>query len=223
MNDHARPDRTELNALMRKAEDGAGFAMRSIGSVPPTFLAATPSGLLTFIPNTMADERAKDNRANTARLICAAYAAAAVVLMFEAWMRLAPPGDDGPTGARPPTPRRDGLERGSAQRNAVQQLNPATACMRFRGGPRSGARNRDGAARPPPSAEETDLKSAEGDGDLALLKAPSPVARDCHLCARRFSSSKPRIAGHRMGRAAGGRLEDRQDPLPWVPVTSVTR
>ena len=51
MNDDARPDRVELSALLRKAEDGAGFAMRKIGKVPPTFLAAAPSGLLTFIPS----------------------------------------------------------------------------------------------------------------------------------------------------------------------------
>ena len=92
VSEDAKPDRAALDALMRKAEDGAVFAMRKIGQVPPTFLAATPSGLLTFIPSTMADERAKDNLANTARLICAGYGATAAVLMIEAWMRLAPPG-----------------------------------------------------------------------------------------------------------------------------------
>lgn len=70
MNDNAQPATAALDALMRKAEDGAGFAMRKIGKVPPTFLATTPSGLLTFIPSTMSDERTKDNLANTARLIC---------------------------------------------------------------------------------------------------------------------------------------------------------
>jgi hypothetical protein len=92
MHPSAGPDRDSLDALLHKAEGCAGFAMRKIGRVPPTFLAATPSGLLTFIPSTMADERAKDNLANTARLICAGYGATAAVLMIEAWMRLAPPG-----------------------------------------------------------------------------------------------------------------------------------
>jgi len=41
----AKPDRPALEALLRKAEDCAGFAMRKIGRVPATFLAATPSGL----------------------------------------------------------------------------------------------------------------------------------------------------------------------------------
>jgi len=92
VSEKAKPDRAALDALLRQAEEGAAFAMRKIGSVPPTFLAATPSGLLTFIPSTMSDERAKDNLANTARLICVGYEAVAVVLMIEAWMRLAPPG-----------------------------------------------------------------------------------------------------------------------------------
>lgn len=92
VSEKAKPDRAALDALLRQAEEGAAFAMRKIGSVPPTFLAATPSGLLTFIPSTMSDERAKDNLANTARLICVGYGATAAVLMIEAWMRLAPPG-----------------------------------------------------------------------------------------------------------------------------------
>ncbi len=92
MSDQPKPDCVGLDALMQKAEGCAGFAMRKIGRVPPTFLAATASGLLTFIPSTMSDERAKDNLANTARLICVGYGATAAVLMIEAWMRLAPPG-----------------------------------------------------------------------------------------------------------------------------------
>ena len=86
----------------------------------------------------------------------------------------APPGDDVPTGARPPTPRRDGPDRGGAQRDAVEQLKPATACQRFRGGPRSGARSRDGAARPPQSARETGLKSAGGQRMVRSQVPPAP-------------------------------------------------
>ena len=92
VSDPVDSDRRALEPPMRKAEDVAGYAMRNIGSVPPTFLAATPSGLLTFIPSKTADEQAKDNLANTARLICVGYSATAAVLMIEAWMRLAPPG-----------------------------------------------------------------------------------------------------------------------------------
>lgn len=92
MSYNPKPDRPALEALLRQAEDGAGFAMRKIGQVPPTFLATTPSGLLTFILSTVESERAKDNLATTARLICVGYGATAAVLMVEAWMRLAPPG-----------------------------------------------------------------------------------------------------------------------------------
>jgi hypothetical protein len=92
VSDIPKPNRSALEALLRQAEDCAGFAMRKIGQVPPTFLAATPSGLLTFIPTALPDDRAKDKLARTARLICVGYAATAALLMIEAWMRLAPHG-----------------------------------------------------------------------------------------------------------------------------------
>ena len=65
--------------------------MRSGGKVPPTLLADTPGGPLFFVPSTLADERAKDNFANTARLICVAHAATAAVMILEAWMKTAAP------------------------------------------------------------------------------------------------------------------------------------
>ena len=36
MNDHPESDHAALGALLRQAEDCAGFAMRKIGQVPPT-------------------------------------------------------------------------------------------------------------------------------------------------------------------------------------------
>ena len=65
--------------------------MRSGGKVPPTLLADTPDGPLFFLPSTLRDERAKDNFANTARLVCVAHAATAAVMILEAWMKLASP------------------------------------------------------------------------------------------------------------------------------------
>ena len=44
--------------------------MRNIGHVPPALLAESPTGLIHFVPDSLKDERAKDNLANTARLIC---------------------------------------------------------------------------------------------------------------------------------------------------------
>ena len=46
-----------------------------------------------FVPEAMGDERAKQNFANTARLICVAYDATAVVLVLESWMKVATPGE----------------------------------------------------------------------------------------------------------------------------------
>ncbi|MDP3069723.1 MAG: hypothetical protein Q8N18_05510 [Opitutaceae bacterium] len=80
-----------LDALLARAEDFALFSMRSGGKVPPTLLADTPGGPLFFVPSTLRDERAKDNFAHTARLICIAHAATAAVMILEAWMKLASP------------------------------------------------------------------------------------------------------------------------------------
>jgi hypothetical protein len=78
---------------MTHAEGYADHAMRQIGHVPPALLAKCPDGLLLFTPNSLADERAKNDFANTARLICVAYSVTATVLVVESWMKLAKPGD----------------------------------------------------------------------------------------------------------------------------------
>jgi hypothetical protein len=75
------------------AQGYAEFAMRSIGHVPPALLAESPSGLIHFVPESLKDERAKDNLANTARLICVGYEVTAAVLVLEAWMKMAKPGE----------------------------------------------------------------------------------------------------------------------------------
>src|SRR4051812_45279966 len=82
-----------LDALMRRARDYAHFAMHKMGQVRPTLFASTPDGVLMFTPESMTDTSAKDSFANTARLICAAYGAMAVVLALEAWAKFAKPGE----------------------------------------------------------------------------------------------------------------------------------
>ena len=64
-----------LDKLLAQAQGYAEFAMRNIGHVPPALLAESPTGLIHFIPDSLKDERAKDNFANTARLICVGYEA----------------------------------------------------------------------------------------------------------------------------------------------------
>jgi hypothetical protein len=80
-----------LDDLLARAEDFALFSMRSGGKVPPALLADSPGGPIFFMPSSLADERAKDNFANTARLICVAHAATAAVMILEAWMKTAAP------------------------------------------------------------------------------------------------------------------------------------
>jgi len=67
--------------------------MRNISHVPPALLAESPTGLIHFVPDSLKDERAKDNLANTARLICVGYEVTAAVLVLEAWMKTARPGE----------------------------------------------------------------------------------------------------------------------------------
>ena len=44
-------------------------------------------------PESLADDRAKDDFANNARLVCIAHAATACVLTLESWMKTATPGE----------------------------------------------------------------------------------------------------------------------------------
>lgn len=80
---------TPLDQLLALAQGYAEFSMRNLGHVPPALLANSPTGLSHFVPKNLKDERAKDQFANTARLICVGYEATAAVLVLEAWMKLA--------------------------------------------------------------------------------------------------------------------------------------
>ena len=85
-------DPTDLDTLAAYAEGYAEFAMKNIGRVPPTMLAISPEGLLHFIPESLGDERAKNDFANVGRLICAAYGATNMVMILESWVTMAKPG-----------------------------------------------------------------------------------------------------------------------------------
>lgn len=82
-----------LDDLLALAEGYAEYAMRNTGHVAPALLAQSPTGLIHFTPDSFKDERAKDHFANTARLICIGYDVTAAVLVLEAWMRMAKPGE----------------------------------------------------------------------------------------------------------------------------------
>ncbi len=85
---------TDLDTLAAYAEGYAEFAMKNIGRVPPTMLAISPEGLLHFIPESLEDERAKNDFANIGRLICAAFGATYMVMILESWVTMAKPGKE---------------------------------------------------------------------------------------------------------------------------------
>src|ERR1039457_290273 len=87
------PQETALDKLLAYAEGYAEFTMRTLGRVPPSLLAISPKGSFHFIPANLKDVRAKDSFANTARLICLAYGVTAAVIILEAWMKTAKPGE----------------------------------------------------------------------------------------------------------------------------------
>lgn len=90
-----------LNELIARAAHYAEFAMRRSRRVPPTLMALSPDGLLFFVPETMANDRAKDDFANASRFVCVAHAATEVVMILEAWMKVAPPGEALDPGEQP--------------------------------------------------------------------------------------------------------------------------
>jgi hypothetical protein len=82
-----------LDDLLAQAEHYANYSMRNMGRVPPTLFLIGADGPVMFIPQNMADDRAKDDFATTARLMCIAHAASACVMTLEAWAKFATPGE----------------------------------------------------------------------------------------------------------------------------------
>ena len=78
---------------MKHARHYAEHMMRGARSIPPTLFADTEDGLLMCVPSQMEDERAKNNFANTSRMIAVGYRATAVAMVLESWMTKAKPGE----------------------------------------------------------------------------------------------------------------------------------
>jgi len=62
------PKPESLDELIAKAEHYANYSMRNVGRLPPTLFLIGPDGPLMFMPESLADENAKDDFANNARL-----------------------------------------------------------------------------------------------------------------------------------------------------------
>jgi hypothetical protein len=82
-----------LDDLLAQAEHYAGFCMRNSGKMSPTLFLIGADGPLMFVPASLVDADEKDAFANTARLVCIAHAATAIVMALEAWMKTATPGE----------------------------------------------------------------------------------------------------------------------------------
>lgn len=59
----------------------------------PTLFLIGADGPMMFVPESLADDGDKDAFATTARLMCIAHAATACVMVLEAWMKTAKPGE----------------------------------------------------------------------------------------------------------------------------------
>ncbi len=82
-----------LDDLLAQAEHYANHSMRNIGRLPPTVFLIGPDGPLMFMPESLADEKAKDDFATNARLMCIAHGATVCVMALEAWAKFATPGE----------------------------------------------------------------------------------------------------------------------------------
>lgn len=82
-----------LDDLLAQAGHYAGFCMRNSGKMAPTLFLIGADGPLMFVPGSLTDEGEKDAFATTARLVCIAHAATACVMVLEAWMKTATPGE----------------------------------------------------------------------------------------------------------------------------------
>lgn len=83
---------SDLALLLKQGTNYAESAMRKLGHIPPALFALTPKGALQFVPKSLENEQAKNEFANTARLVCAGYEARAALLVLESWMKVVPPG-----------------------------------------------------------------------------------------------------------------------------------
>jgi hypothetical protein len=89
-----QPDKLEtLDDLLAQAEHYANFSMRNLGRLPPTLFLIGTDGPLVFMPESLADDSAKDDFATNAKLICIAHGATACVMALEAWAKFATPGE----------------------------------------------------------------------------------------------------------------------------------
>ena len=87
------PQPRTLDDLLANAEHYARYCMGNSGRVTPALFFLGLDGQGMFVPQSLADDSAKDDFADQARLACVAHAAYACVMVLEAWARFAKPGE----------------------------------------------------------------------------------------------------------------------------------
>jgi hypothetical protein len=105
-----KPDKLEtLDDLLAQAGHYAEFCMRDSGQMRPALFLTGADGPLMIVAASLDGTEEKDAFATTARLICIAQAATAVVVVLEAWLKFASPGESVDT-AEPPSEALDRQE-----------------------------------------------------------------------------------------------------------------
>lgn len=89
-----QPQPKTLDDLIANAGHYADFCMRNSGCVTPALFFLGPDGQGMVCPESLADDSAKDDFANNARLVCIAHGATAAVMTLEAWAKFAKPGEE---------------------------------------------------------------------------------------------------------------------------------
>jgi hypothetical protein len=84
-----------LDDLLANARHYAEFCMRGTGRMPPTlFLIGNDGRQVMFMPQNLADVKAKDDFATTSKLMAIACGATVAVMALEAWVKTAKQGED---------------------------------------------------------------------------------------------------------------------------------
>ena len=87
------PQPQSLADLLANAEHYARFCMENSGRITPALFFLSPQGQGMAVPDSLANDRAKDEFAKLARLTCIAHAASACVMVLEAWAKFARPNE----------------------------------------------------------------------------------------------------------------------------------
>jgi len=97
------PQPEKIQQLLAAGRAVAEGFLRDSGQVPPMMLAFSDDGMILHSATSTTHPKVKDDFAGACRLLARANRSTAVVLILEAWARIAPPGGYIDTDIRPST------------------------------------------------------------------------------------------------------------------------